>query len=822
MDILQRSLKALEWEKLAQHLADCCETEPGRVKAQSIKFAPDIALAQELLRETDEAQAMLRSRTSLTFAALPPVAVPLSRARTGATLSGPELSSLKRMLDLSKAVQSSLSLLDASAFREIPKFTEKLHTVELLRDACTDMIDEEGVVKDDATPKLANLRNDFRRAHQRIKEELNKLIHNSTVAKALQEPLFTQRSGRYVLPVDVNMRANVPGIVHDTSVSGLTIYIEPASVIEKTNDARMLEVEIDREVERILAELSQIAHTHIDELDESLETLASLDFIFARARLGISYDGMVPALDEEKNVNLIALKHPHLVLLKKHEVIANDFQLGSSSPSQANTLVITGPNTGGKTVFLKSIGLACLMVKAGLMISAASGSSLSFFRDVLADIGDEQSLEQSLSTFSSHLNNVIEIVQRAKGGCLVLLDEIGAGTDPREGSALAQATLEHLNQCGAMTVVTTHVGELKTLAFSQAGFINGSFEFDLENLEPTYQFRMGTPGASQATKIAKRLGLIDSIIHRTEELLNASESAIEDTVKQLEERLSVARQRETDAEESLKRANQLEEELHSKIASLEEQGTREKNAATKKITSDIEAARDLVREITAKLQKEPSLPAARQAQVQLETVRKELGWTDPLPKENSVSSELKIGDPVQILSINRFGVIKKVTKASEKAPGFYDVQVGNMKLVVSEQDVKLLPDKNQQKEEKRTAPKSRTLGQTSDRQQVTRGERVQREPITREPSQADVFIRSDRNTLDLRGFRVEEALSKLGPFIDRTVADNIYPSMIIHGHGTGALKVAVRDELKASPYDLKFRAGENYEGGDGVTVILSR
>ncbi len=817
MDILQRSLKALEWEKLAQHLADNCETEPGRVKAQSISFACDLDSAQQLLRETDEAQSLLRARSSLSLAALPPVAIPLSRARAGATLSGPELSSLKRMLDLSKSVHSSLSLLDRDAFQEMPKFIATLHVVEPLRTACLAMIDEEGAVKDDATPKLANLRNDFRRAHQRIKEDLNKLIHNSTIAKALQEPLFTQRSGRYVLPVDVNLRSSVPGIVHDTSVSGLTLYIEPVSVIEKTNDARMLEVEIDREVERILSELSEIAHSYIEELDQSLETLASLDFIFARARLGISYDGMVPPLQEKKNINLIALKHPLLVLLKKQGVIANDFQLGSSSPSHAQTLVITGPNTGGKTVFLKSIGLSCLMVKAGLMIPAGKGSDLSFFDDVLADIGDEQSLEQSLSTFSSHLNNIIEIVDRAKSGCLVLLDEIGAGTDPREGSALAQATLEHLNQCGAMTVVTTHVGELKTLAFSQAGFINGSFEFDLENLEPTYQFRMGTPGASQATKIAKRLGLVDSILDRTQVLLNASESAIDDTVKQLEERLFTAKERETEAEESLKRASKLEEELLSKIAALEKEGAKEKDIATLKVTADIEAARELIREITAKLQKEPSLPRARQAQTQLDTLRKQLGWTDVPAKEKSAPYELKTGDPVQILSINRFGVIKKVSKSGESTKGqaFYDVQVGNMKLVVSDQDIKLLPEGKQPKEEKRIISKPRTStgipGRTPDRQR-----------IVREPVHADVFIRSEKNTLDLRGFRVEEALSKLSSFIDRTVSDSIYPAMIIHGHGTGALKTAVRDELKASPYDLKFRPGENYEGGDGVTVVLPK
>jgi DNA mismatch repair protein MutS2 len=811
MDILQRSLKALEWEKLAQHLADNCETEPGRFKVQSITFAPGIEEAKRLLRETDEAQALLRSRTSLSFASLPPVAVPLIRARTGAILSGPELSNLKRMLDLAKAVQGSLSLLDSASFAEIPKLVPKLHVVEALRSACAQMIDQEGVVKDDATPKLANLRNDFRRAHQRIKEELNKLIHNSTVSKALQESLFTQRSGRYVLPVDASMRSSVPGIVHDTSVSGLTLYIEPVSVIEKTNDARMLEVEIDREVERILAELSQIAHTHIEELDEALEALASLDMIFARARLGISYDGMVPSLSEESNVNLIALKHPLLVLLKKQGVIANDFELGSSSPSHAKTLVITGPNTGGKTVFLKSIGLACLMVKAGLMIPAGNGSTISFFRDVLADIGDEQSLEQSLSTFSSHLNNIIEIVHRASTGCLVLLDEIGAGTDPREGSALAQATLEHLNQCGAVTVVTTHVGELKTLAFSQAGFINGSFEFDLENLEPTYQFRMGTPGASQATKIAKRLGLSDGILLRTEELLTVSESAIDDTVKQLEERLLIAKQRECEAEESLLRANKLEQELLLKIAVLEEQGSKDKATANQKITGDLDAARDLVREITAKLQKEPSLPGARQAQVQLDTLRKQLGWTDAPLREKTAPRDLKTGDPVQIISINRFGVIKKVTKSSQNGSAFFDVQVGNMKLVVSDQDVKLLTEKKPAKEEKRTVIKPGSSAKIIDRQRVVR-----------EPFHPDVFVRTGNNTLDLRGCRVDEALSKLASFIDKAVSDSIYPAMIIHGHGTGALRSAVRDELKASPYELKFRPGENYEGGDGVTVVLAR
>jgi len=426
------------------------------------------------------------------------------------------------------------------------------------------------------------------------------------------------------------------------------------------------------------------------------------------------------------------------------------------------------------------------------------------FEEVLADIGDDQSLEENLSTFSSHLTNMIEIVERAQSGSLILLDEIGAGTDPREGSALAQAQLEYLNKSGALAIVTTHMNELKTLAYTEASFANGSFEFDRVDFRPTYHFKLGTPGASHATKIARRLGLAESILGRTEELLTGSNTSLDDTIRALEIRQEQMQVREEEAKKAEERSARAETDFRVRYDELEKAAERSRSTLSNQIEEEFAAAKEMIRRIIAELQREPTSARAQNAREQLQVLRDELGWlTDKRTGDESQTSAFKPGDPVNILSLNRQGRIEKVVRATEgEKTALYEVRAGYLKFVVSASDIRSVS--GAPSEATRKAP-SRSERFVQQAKRPTRG--------------TSVFVRADANTLDLRGMRVDEALDKLTQFVDESVLNEVSPFMIIHGHGTGALKRAVRDSLGQSSHAIEFRPGESFEGGDGVTLV---
>jgi DNA mismatch repair protein MutS2 len=445
------------------------------------------------------------------------------------------------------------------------------------------------------------------------------------------------------------------------------------------------------------------------------------------------------------------------------------------------------------------------MLRAGMMIPAQPGSTMSLFDEVLADIGDDQSLEENLSTFSSHLTNIIEIVRRARAGCLILLDEIGAGTDPREGSALAQAELEYLDKSGALTIVTTHMNELKTLAYTDGSFANGSFEFDRVDFRPTYQFKLGTPGASHATKIASRLGLADSILERTEELLSGSTTSLDDTIRELEVRMNETLHREEEAKKAAERSRRTEAEFQARFDEIEKANEKERSTLSQNLQSEFSAAKEIIRRTIAELQREPTSAKAQNAKEQLQVLKDELGWiAEKAASDSSLPKIFKQGDPVKILSLNQHGRIEKVVREQDaERSALYEVRAGHLKFIVSSQEIQSFAPPSQNA----NGPKKR-FAQTNDfvkPKQTVRG--------------TNVFVRSQSNTLDLRGMRVDEGLQKLAHFVDESVLNGISPFMIIHGHGTGALKRAVRDTLSQSNYTIQFRPGENFEGGDGVTLV---
>jgi DNA mismatch repair protein MutS2 len=793
----------LEWDKLLEFLSQEAESKRGKDLCRQVLPGRERAIVNVLLAESDEALALINQRTGMSFERLPELDETLNRLDSQAVLSESELHFCRSTMTLSRQSKRSLSLLDNEAFPSLRAYLPALALFDQLLGELNEMLDESGKVKDDATPHLRGLKSEVRRLDSKIKDELNKVIHSQTQSKALQEPIYTQRNGRYVLPVNAAQRHVVPGIVHDSSQSGLTVYVEPMPVVELANKLRIKEAEIEHEIARILATLSQLVYAGRDELSQSYVALSELDAIFARARFATKYDGIKPELNDENRFEFINARHPLLILQSgKEKVVPNTVSLGGKE----RTLVITGPNTGGKTVLLKTIGLLSMMVRTGLLIPVSRGSKAALFTEIFADIGDEQSLAQSLSTFSSHMTTIVDVVRSASVGTLALLDEIGVGTDPREGAAIARSVLEHLNDSGAVTVSTTHFGQLKTLAYNLPGMVNGSLEFDEATLSPTYRLRTGIPGSSKGITIARRLGLDEKLVELAISYLDVADTVIDETVARLEERIKGLESKEALAQEKLSEAERLSQELQAEIDREREQSeeTRQKLAAALK--EEFTVAFELIKDTIRNLQKEPSISGAQKAKEKMEQLKKELNWLDAPVKKGAEAApvKFKVGDRVSVVSLNQKGVIEELPEGIESNPrGIVVVRAGAVKLKVPVSDIKRISDGGGKAE--------KGSGGSVHKGRATTPGRVYR-------NETDVFVRTDRNTLDLRGERVDAALIKLEQFLDACLLSSVSPVMIIHGHGTGAVKEAVRQFLSNSNYVSKFRPGETYEGADGVTV----
>jgi DNA mismatch repair protein MutS2 len=833
LTIEDRTLRSLEWERLLAYLAEQAESPAGQNLALAIKPATGRALVSLLLDETEEALHLVQSNQSLALTGLVDVGSVLTRLGAGSTLSALELFNCKEVLKISQRVKSSLALLEQEIF---PRMCEYLPRLVAYKDHVMQIEDaiEGGAVKDTASAHLASLRRDRARLESQVKDELGRIIQSHSGGKVLQEPLFTVRNGRYVLPVVASMRYALDGIVHDASQSGLTIYVEPLSVMELSNKARIKDVEIEREIERILIELSDLLRPNTTAILEAFTALAELDLIFARARLAIKYDGTKPALSEDHSFNLLAARHPLLALQNNRlkpprPVIANDVRLGG----KAYTLVITGPNTGGKTVLLKLIGLTALMVRAGLLIPAKNGSSVPLFDLVCADIGDEQSLEQSLSTFSAHLKNIVEIVDSASlkaetgTNMLVLLDEVGAGTDPVEGAALARAVLEYLEEKQAVTIATTHLGELKTIAFVDDGFVNGSFEFDEASLSPTYKLRLGVPGHSKAATIAARLGLKPELVARAKELVDVGASELEDIVAKLDKRMSELQAEREHYQSENSRLEEWQEFLSGRENELGEEREKIRLEYASEIESQFRETEKKLKEMIAALQREPQMIKAQKAREELQSIKKDLGWLEgqaraKSPADKPIVAHLQLGNSVLVRSLNQIGSVQEVLKNAAGEINQVVVSVGSMKVKVSPGELDAVSGKVKKAmlHEERA---KRLRGDTSYKGTSRTGPGKNQkgtQTYAREPVQDKyLYVRTQANTLDLRGKRVEEALSLLEQFVDTCALNRITPFMVIHGHGTGAVRSVVREYLGSMRYPGEFRPGEVYEGGDGVTVV---
>lgn len=797
MNINPRTLKSLEWERLKIYLTAECSSVCSRELAANLELHDEPAIIDLLLNETHEGLNLLNQGSDLAQEGLPDIREQLKRLSAGAALASKEFLELKKVLELSRRLKITLSNLDQEDYPNLRKLLPRVFVFDDVVTAIDNIIDESGGIKDDASPALRRLRKEVHRINSQIKDELQRIINSPAASKALQEPIFTVRNGRHVLPVLANMRNSIEGIVHDSSSTGLTIYVEPKSIVELTNTIRINEAEIEREIERLLWELSTLVSKRTPEIEQSFEALIEADFIAARARLARKYNGTLPVISQAPQLRLLQARHPLLILQsgKVDSVIPNDINLNDKT----RTLIITGPNTGGKTVYLKTAGLLCLMVRAGLLLPVNEGSIASNFRSIFADIGDEQSLEQNLSTFSSHMSNIVEITRNAGPSTLVLLDEIGAGTDPREGVILARVILGHLTAIGALTICSTHYGDLKTLAHSKAGYENASMEFDEKTMAPSYRMRPGVAGSSKAIAVASRLGLSPEMVSEAQLMLESEKEDFEHKIDELEQRLRILAEREEDFETKRVEMLKQQEELRQKTKALEEEHRRSKLQAANKFQDDYQRAKKIINELTANLQKTPSLARTQQAKEKLESIRKELDWLEP-EEYKAQQMELKPGLTVRVRSLGQIGVLEELPDDGGDSA---QVRVGRLKVKVAVNDLEIYGTGHPAK------------SKTETKQQPSKKLQQFKTPASQDP----VFVRTSRNTLDLRGQRVDEGLQLLERFIDESYLEHLSPLMVIHGHGTGAMKAAVRDFLRTCSYKNKSRPGEPYEGGDGVTVI---
>ena len=720
------------------------------------------------------------------FSGLKNVSNAAARAAAGSVLS------MKELLDVAGVLRAVRSLTqwrstNAGVESVLDPLFGALSPNKFLENEITSAILSEEEISDSASPELYEIRRKIRVQESKVRDQLDKMTHSAHYSKFMQENIITQRNGRYVVPVKAEYRGEVQGLVHDTSSSGATVFIEPMPVVEANNEIKVLRSKEKDEIERILTVLSSGVGEYEQQIKDSYECAVELNLIFAKAQYAYSIGATVPQLNANGEIELRAARHP---LIDKDKVVPVDIRLGTDF----DTLVITGPNTGGKTVSIKTIGLLTLMAMSGLMIPAGDRSRLSVFDEVLADIGDEQSIEQSLSTFSSHMKNIVQIVNDCDDETLVLFDELGAGTDPAEGAALATALIEFCRQCGSRVAATTHYAELKLYAMRTEGVMNASCEFDVETLRPTYKLLIGIPGKSNAFAISKRLGLSDAIIDKAKSFVNENDKNFEDVLAQLEQQRQQMETAKLEAERLQQETAQMRaksEEYYAEIKREREKALRSARAEAQAIIDNARRTSNEVAEELKQLRKQMKDSAdvqgsnAKQAELRrrLNEAEEQFSGKQSAPERPAPSRAVKAGDTVEIL---KFGT--RATVLSINKDGTYELQAGIMKVTAKPEEVYLIEETQQQV--KKIIERSK---------------------------------REFRNTpaateLDLRGMSADEAVATLSIFLDNAMLANLAQVRIIHGKGTGVLRKAVHDELKRNRAVKKYRLGVYGEGEDGVTI----
>ena len=788
MRFFEKSLMTLELPAVLEMLA--AEAVGDNAKEQARALIPSVEPAEVRRRqeETTAAKTMMVVRGSPSFSGVKDVRPSLARADLGGALNTRELLDIARVLQCARLVRGYIAD-DTVGKTPIDHLFYALHANKFLEEKISTSISGEDEIADGASPELANIRRQMRAAAARARDSLQKIISSPGYAKALQEPIITMRQDRYVVPVKAEHKGAIPGLVHDISASGATLFIEPMAAVKANNELRELSAKEKIEIDRILAELSADCAEHRDDISADFEILVRLDLIFAKAKLSYKLNCQ-SAAGETGGIVLRRARHP---LLDQAKAVPISLELGDSF----DTLVITGPNTGGKTVSIKTIGLLAAMNQCGLHIPADDGSNLPVFSHILADIGDEQSIEQNLSTFSAHMSNIVNIIEECDDRSLILFDELGAGTDPTEGAALAVAIIEYCRRQGAVIAATTHYAELKVYATNEPGVQNASCEFDVETLRPTYHLLVGIPGKSNAFAISQRLGLGEDIIADARNRVSTESASFEATIEKLEQtRLLLERDRNEaavklrEAQESAKKAAFLKAELEVRLDKADLKSRREAERIIQEARSTAEEVFHELDEMRKHANEQEEAQQINEARSQLrrklnlsqEALRKEL---EPAPAEKTSSRPLKVGDTVQIKSMGM-----KATVLAISPDRVLSLRAGIMNVTAKEDEVLLLEG------EKVPGPKT-----------VAKSSAAQLRSMSIEPQ------------IDLRGMESVEAVLAAERYIDSAVMSRLKTVTIIHGKGTGALRAAVQQMLKRNKSVKSFRLGRFGEGEAGVTVV---
>jgi len=777
----EKTLKVLEWQSIVDTLKSYAVSEQGKFRCEKIAFYTNFERIKSELVLTSEAKWFLDMLLNPPMDEIFDVEEFIKLAKMHTILKSEELFNIGKTLRTSR-ILASFIVKNSKQSPNLCELTQKLFSDREVEEYLLSKFAPSGEIKEDATQKLKNLHQSLRDKNAYLKQKLNELINQ--FGSLLQETVPTMRGDRYVLAVKVENKAHVKGIMHDVSASGATVFVEPKQITPIANEIREIEIKIEVEIREILADLTAKVQEFSGEILVGLKVLAEIDFTFAKAHYSVAIKGIEPNLNKDKIIKLKNAKHPILLQLLQN-VIPNNIELGKGF----DTLIITGSNTGGKTVTLKTLGLLTLMCKTGMHVPCLEASIYPFDK-VFADIGDEQSVMHSLSTFSGHINNLKEILNNTNANTLVLLDEIGVGTDPQEGSALAQATLEYLHSKGAKTVITTHYGELKALAFERERFENASVEFDSDTLKPTYKLNIGLPGSSNALSIARNLGINDEIIQNAEHIyfnIKDNTGKVLEGLQKIQRELS---QNNEIAKEKRFESEKIKEEYEIRLANLKEQKTKTLSVYKRKFQADLDIARDEIKNIMREIFNTKSEKLTRRAATKLNKVEENLK-NEFVSEENQLTpmfeeldwNIVKVGDIILIKDLKQAATLVEMPDKN----GNVKVQIGLMKTVIKKEKI-AKASKNAQ------APQVKTV----------QAPRLRRDHVPHD--------------LSLRGIRVEEALDMLEKYLDDASLSGLSTICIIHGHGTGVLKEAVRAYLKTSPYIKKYRPGEDGEGSDGVTI----
>ena len=791
-ELFDKSIRTLELPRVLELLANQATSVAAKERARGLTPLTDAEDVERLQEETGAACALLGLQGSPSFSGVKDVSAALLRAERGGMLNTRELLDIAFLLRAARRVKDYRGD-ESDRDTVLDSMFHALHGGRFLEDKITRAIPEENEIADNASAELADIRRHMRAAGAKSRQILQKIVSSPTYSKALQETLITQRDGRFVVPVKAEFRGEIPGLVHDVSSSGATLFVEPMGVVQANNELKELEAKEKKEIERILMGLSQEAAGIGEDIRWDYDLLVHLDLIFARGQLAYQMGGVRPAVGSDGHILLRHARHP---LLEREKAVPIDVELGG----KFDTLVITGPNTGGKTVTLKTIGLLTVMAQCGLQIPADSGSRISVFSHVMADIGDEQSIEQSLSTFSSHMVNIVKILEQADDRSLILFDELGAGTDPVEGAALAIAIIGQARDQGARIAATTHYAELKTFAMTTEGVENASCEFDVETLRPTYRLLVGIPGKSNAFAISQRLGLGEEVIRRAREQMDSESVRFEDVLTRLEQQRQImerdrtaAERMKLQAESDAKKAREFRDQMERARQNV--RGKAEKEA--RRILEDARAAAEqtfaelnrmrAAAERQRDAQQENEARAALMAGLRAaeEKVQALPGAEEPR-RQNS--RPIEVGDTVELPGVKTHATVLSVNK-----DGTLQLQAGMLKINAKAGEVFLVEG---------ASAKRKQPGQN----QLRRGK-------TTVPPRAAAAVE-----LDIRGMMTDEAECVVDRFLDEAVMGRLTQVTIIHGKGTGALRKAVHAQLKRHPYVKAFRLGVFGEGEDGVTV----